>query len=56
MNLTLGLKHLTNWDHFSEGHAVTETHVFDRIYTFFSPTVIASAKGLTLLCRSTVFS
>jgi hypothetical protein len=27
-------EHLTNGDQWKEGHAVIETHVFDRIYMF----------------------
>ena len=38
------MKYLTNGDQWKEGHAVTETQVFDRI------------SNLPKLCRSTAFS
>jgi hypothetical protein len=49
------MKRVRNGKQWKEGHAATETHVFDRIY-IIPPTVRFSVKGLYLSCEGQLHS
>jgi hypothetical protein len=51
----LQTKHPRNGDKWKDGQAVTETRVFDRVYTF-PRTVVASVKGLYPFCADQLHS